>query len=146
MPPLAAHNSHPTSSNSPARQAGSRRSRENDILTSLADIEVEVNALYCEALNSLTRLGQPSPSGLPSSFPLAGLLLLSKDLKFRLEIIAFKGPAVLEVQDSIFHKLKNVDHKLMTVKRVWNEKLATIKTTKTPVHGVPCDTSKVSLS
>ena len=145
-PPLAAHNSRPTSLHSPARQAGSRRSRENDILASLADIEVEVDALYREALNSLTRLGQPSPSGPPSSFPLAGLLLLSKDLKSRLEIITFKGPAVLEVQDSIFHKLKNVDRKLMTAKRVWNEELATIKTTKTPVHGVPCDTSKVSLS
>jgi hypothetical protein len=145
-PPLATHNSRPTSLHSPARQAGSRRSRENDILASLADIEVEVDALYREALNSLTRLGQPSPSGPPSSFPLAGLLLLSKDLKSRLEIITFKGPAVLEVQDSIFRKLKNVDRKLMTAKRVWNEELATIKTTKTPVHGVPCDTSKVSPS
>jgi hypothetical protein len=145
-PSMAAHNSHPTSSYSPARQAGSRRSRENDILASLADIEVEVDTLYHEALNSLAHLGQPSPSGPPSSFPFADLLLLSKDLKSRLETITYKGPAVLKVEDSIFLKLKNIDRKLMTAKIVWNEELANIRATKTPVYGLPCDTGKFLLS
>jgi hypothetical protein len=144
--PLAARNSRPTSLHSPARQAGSRRSRENDILASLADIEVEVDALCRDALNGLAHLGQPSPSGPPSSFPHADLLLLSKDLKSRLETITFKGPAVIEVKDSIFLKLKKIDRKLMTAKIVWNEELANIRATKTPVYGVPCDTGKVLLS
>ena len=145
-PPLAAHNSRPASLHSPARQASSRRSREDGILASLADIEVEVDALYHGALNSLAHLGRPSPSGPPSSFPLADLLLLSKDLKARLEIITFKGPAVLKVKDSIFLKLKNIDRKLMTAKLFWNEELADIRAMKTPVHGLPCDTGKVLLN
>ena len=70
-PPLAPHNSRLTSLHSPARQASSRRSQEDSILASLAHIEVEVDALYHRALNSLAHLGQPSPSGPPSSFPLA---------------------------------------------------------------------------
>src|SRR5271155_1359009 len=53
---------------------------------SLADIEVEVGALYNEVLNSLAQLGQPSTSGPPSPFPLADLFLSSKDLNSRLEI------------------------------------------------------------
>jgi hypothetical protein len=145
-PPLAARNSRPTSLHSPAHQASSRRSREDGILASLADIEMEVDALYHGVLNSLAHLGQPSPSGPPSSFPLADLLLLSKDLKSRLEIITFKGPAVLNVKDSIFFKLKNIDRKLMTAKTFWNEELANIRAMKTPVYGLPCNTGKVLLS
>jgi hypothetical protein len=145
-PQLAAHNARPTSLHSPARQASSRRSREDAILASLADIEVEVDALRHEALNSLAHLGQPSPSGPPSSFPLADLFLLSKDLKSRLEIITFKGPSVLTVKDSISLKLKSIDRKLMTAKKVWNEELANIRATKTPVHGLPYDTGTVLLS
>jgi len=122
------------------------RSREDRILASLADIEVEVDALYHEALNGLAHIGQPSPSGPPSPFPLAHLLLLSKDLKSRLEIITFKGPAVLKVKDSIFLKLKNVDRKLVTAKMVWNEELVNIRATKTPAYGLPCDTGKIFLS
>ena len=62
----------------------------------------------------------------PSSFPLADLFLLSGDLKSWLEIITFKGPAVLELKNSIFLKLQNIDHKLKIVKRVWNKELATV--------------------
>lgn len=145
-PPLAAHNSPPTSLHSPARRASLVRSREDRILASLADIEVEVDALYHEALNGLAHIGQPSPSGPPSPFPLADLLLLSKDLKSRLETITFKGPAVLKVKDSIFLKLKNVDRKLVTAKMVWNEELANIRATETPAYGLPYDTGKVFLS
>ena len=114
--PLAAYNSRPTSLHPPARQASSRRSREDGILASLANIEVEVDALYRGALNSLAHLGQPPSSGPPSSFSLADLFLLSKDLKSKLEIITFKGPAVLKLKDSIFLKLKIFDHNLMTAK------------------------------
>jgi hypothetical protein len=150
----AAHKSHPgsrpgsrpTSLHSPPRQAGSRRSREDEILASLANIEVEVDALNHEASNNLARLGEPSPSGPPSSFPLADLFLLSNDLKSRLEIITFKGTAVLELKGSIFLKLQNIDHKLMIAKRAWNEKLANIRATKIPVYGLPFDTGKVLLS
>jgi hypothetical protein len=149
-PPTAAHISHPgfrpTYLHSPPRQAGSRRSREDDILASLASIEVEVGALNYEALNSLAHLGQPPPSGPPSSFPLANLFLLSKDLKSRLEIITFKGTAVLKLKDSISLKLQNIDRKLMTAKIVWNEELANIRATKTPVYGLPCDTGKFLLN
>jgi hypothetical protein len=144
-PPMAAHNSRPTSLHPPARQASSRRSREEGILATLADIEVEVDAFYHEVLNNLAHLGQPSPSGPPSSFPLADLFLLSKDFKSRLEIITFKGSAVLKVKDSIFLKLKDIDRKLKTAKIVWNEELANIRATKTPVYGLPCDTGKVLL-
>jgi hypothetical protein len=143
---LATHDFHPTLLHSPARQASSRRTREDGILASLADVEVDVDSLCHEALNSLAHLGQPSPSGPPSSFPLADLFLLSKDLKSRLETITFKGHAVLEVKDSIFLKLKGIDRKLMTAKKIWNEKLVDIRATKTPVYGLPCDTGKVLLS
>jgi|SRR5271154_275612 len=137
---------HPASLHSPPRQAGSRRSREDEIIASLTDIEVEVDTFYHEALNSLAHLGQPSPSGPPSSFPLADLFLFSKDLKSRLEIITFKGPAILELKNSIFLKLQNIDHKLMIAKKLWNEELANIRVTKTPVYGLPCETGKVFLS
>jgi hypothetical protein len=145
-----AHTSHPcsrpTSLHSPPRQAGSRRSREDEILAALADIEVEVNAHYHEALNSLAHLGQPSSTGPPSPFPLADLFLFSKDLKSRLEIITFKGPAVLELKGSILLKLQNIDRKLMSAKKVWNEELANIRATKTPIYGLPCETGKVLLN
>ena len=130
----------------PAHQASSRRSREDGILASLAHIEVEVDTLYHRALNSLAHLGQPSPSVPPSSFPLADLFLLSKDLESRLEIIMFKGPSVLKVKDSNFLKLKTIHCKLLMVKISWNEELATIRAMKTPVYGLPCDTGKVLLS
>jgi len=151
----AARNSHPgsrprvsspASLHSPSRQAGSRRSREDEILASLADIDVNVDALHHEALKSLAYLGQPSPSGPPSSFPLADFFPLSKDLKSQLETITFKGPAVLELKGSILRKLQNIDLKLTTAKKVWNEELVNIKATKTPVYGLPCETGKVLLS
>lgn len=138
--------SHPTSLHSPPRQAGSRRSRESEIITSLAVIEVEVGALYNEALNSLSHLGKPSSYGPPSSFPLADLFLLSNDLKSRLEIITFKGHSVLELKRSILLKLQDIDRKLMIAKRVWNEELANIRAAKTPVYGLPCETGKVFLN
>ena len=54
-PLLASHNSypgiHPTSLHSPPHQAGSRHLQEDEILASLADIEVEVDALCHKALN-----------------------------------------------------------------------------------------------
>ena len=103
---------------------------------------MEVGTLYHEALNSLARIGKPSSSGPPSSFPLADLFLLSEDLKSRLEIITFKGPAVLELKNSILLKLQNINCKLKIVKRVWNEELANIRATKTPTYGLPCETGE----
>ena len=138
--------SSPTSLHSPPRQVGSRRSREDEILACLADIEVDVDAFYHEALNGLTHLGQPPSSGPPSSFALADLISLSKDLKSRLEIITFKGPTVLELKGSISLKLQNIDLKLRIAKKVWNEELANIKAMKTPVYGLLCETGKVFLS
>ena len=149
-PSLAARNSypssHPTSLHSPPRQAGSRRTREDEIFASLADIEQEVGAFYHEALNSLAHLGQPSPSGPPSSFPLADLLLLSKDLKSRLETITFKGPAVVTFKESILRKLQNIDRKLMVAKTNWNEELTNIRAMKTPVYGLPYEMGKFLLN
>ena len=132
-----------TSLHSPPRQAGSRHSQESEILTSLAVIEVEVGTLYHEALNSLDHIGKPSSSGPPSSFPLADLFLLSEDLKSRLEIITFKGPAVLELKNLIFLKLQNIHHKLKIAKKVWNEELANIRAMKTLIYGLPCETGEV---
>ena len=107
---------------------------------------MEVDALYRGALNSLAHLGQPPSSGPPFSFPFENLFLLSKDLKSRLEIITFKGPAVLKLKNSIFLKLKIIDRNLMTAKIFWNEELANIKAMKMPVYGLACDTGKVLLS
>lgn len=132
-----------TSSHSPRRQVGSRRSREDEIIACLADIEVDVDAFYHEALNGLTHLGQPPASGPPSSFPLADLISLSMDLKSRLDIITFKGPTVLERKGSIFLKLQDIDLKLMIATKVWNEELANIKAMKSPAYGLPCDTGKI---
>ena len=139
-------NSCPTSLHSPPRQAGSRRSREDEIRASLTVIEAEVGALYHETLNSLACLSKPSTSGPPSSFPLADLFLLSNDLKSRLDIITFKGPAVLELKGSIFLKLQNIDRKLTIAKIVWKEELANIRAMKTPAYGIPCETGKVLFS
>ena len=128
---------------SPPRQAGSRSSREAKIIASLADIEVEVDALHCKALDNLAHLGQPSSSGPPTSFPLADLFLSSKDLKSRLETITFKAHAVLELKGSILRKLQYIDSKLTTAKKVWNEELSNIKAMMTPGYGLPYETGKV---
>jgi hypothetical protein len=125
------------------RQGGSRCSREAKIIASLADIEVEVDALRHEALDNLAHLRQPSSSGPPTSFPLADLFLSSKDLKSRLEIITFKGPAVLELKGSILRKLQHIDYKLTTAKKVWKEELSNIKVMMTPGYGLPYETDKV---
>ena len=124
-------------------QAGSRCSREARIIASLANIEVEVDALHHEALDNLAHLGQPSSSGPPTSFPFADLFLSSKDLKSRLETIMFKAPAVIELKGSILRKLQYIDYKLTTAKKVWNEGLSNIKAMMTPGFGLPYETGKV---
>lgn len=60
--------------------------------------------------------------------------------------MTFKGPAVLKVRDSIFLKLKSINHKLMIAKIIWNEKWANIRAMQMPVYGLPCDAGKVLLS
>ena len=137
-------NPSPPSLHSPPRQAGSRRSCEAEVLAHLGDIEVEVDALNREALDHLNHLGQPSSSGLPTPFPHGDLLPLSKELKSQLETITFKGPAVLELKNSILKKLQTIELKVMTARKVWNEELANIKAAKTPRYGLPCETGNLS--
>jgi hypothetical protein len=84
----------PTSSHSP-RQTGTRRSQEVELIACLSELEQEVNTLRERALEELTRLGRPSSSGPPILFPLSELLQYSRHLKEELEMVTFKGPAVL---------------------------------------------------
>ena len=143
----AAHNRqspNPLTSHSPPRQVGSRRSREADIFKCLADIETEVDALRHEASNRLTHQDRPSSSGPPTPFPHGELLALSKDLKSRLDVITFKGPAVLELKNSILSKLQTIEHKVTAAKKVWKEELSNIKTAKTPQYGLPYETGNLS--
>jgi hypothetical protein len=73
----------------PRRQAGSRRSREGEIISCLSDIEAEVNALLTESKKALTLLDFPS-IGAPTQFPLSNLLDTSYSLKSRLDGIISK--------------------------------------------------------
>jgi hypothetical protein len=130
----------PTSSHSP-RQTGTRRSQEVELIACLSELEQEVNTLRERALEELTRLGRPSSSGPPILFPLSELLQSSRRLKEELEMVTFKGPAVLVLKTSISSKLQKIDAKLVAAKKDWNQKLSDIKAMKTPIHeGVSCDT------
>ncbi|KAF8801628.1 hypothetical protein BYT27DRAFT_7114327 [Phlegmacium glaucopus] len=135
IPLPAAQNSHPT---------GSKRSREAAILACLTDIEVEVDSFRHEAQDHLIHLGRPPSSGPPTSFPHADLLQLSNDLKSQLETITFKTPAVLTLKDSIMRKLQNIDFKVTTAKKAWNQELSDIKAMKTPNYGLPHETGNIS--
>ena len=133
----------PTFSHSPC-QTGSRRSREAELIACLSELEQEVDILCGKALEGLTRLGCPSSSGPPTSFPLSELFQFSRGLKDQLETVTFKGPAVHELKTSISSKLQKIDAKLFAAKKDWNQKLSDIKAMKTPIYeGVPCETGKV---
>lgn len=133
----------PTSSH-PPRQTGSRRSQEAELIACLSELEQEVNTLRERALEKLTRLCRPSSSGPPTLFPLSELLQSSRRLKEELEMVTFKGPAVLELKTSISSKLQKIEAKLVAAKKDWNQKLSDIKVMKTPIHeGVSCDTGIV---
>ena len=58
------------SSHCPPHQPSLRCSCEAEILACLADIEVEVDALKCEASERLAHVGKPPSSGPPPLFPL----------------------------------------------------------------------------
>ena len=125
----------------PHRQAGSRRSREAEIILCLSDIEAEVNALLTESKKALTLLAFPS-IGAPTQFPLSNLLDTSYSLKSRLDGIKFKGPAVLELKDSISRKLLLNEKNLTDTKRQWTVMLSDIKTINSPIHGIPYETCR----
>lgn len=133
-----------TSSNSPPRQTSSRRSREAELIVCLYELEQEVNTLRDRALEGIARLGCPSSSGPPTLFPLSELLQSSRSLKDELEIVMFKGPAVIELKTSVSSKLQKINAKLIAAKKDWNQKLSDIKAMKTPIHeGVSCETGMV---
>lgn len=119
--------------------AGSRRSREAQILSCLSDIEVEVNSLHSESKMSLNHLGLPSAGG-PTPFPLLNLLDVSSSLKSQLDGIKFKSPAVLELKDTISRKLLLNEKNLTDAKKQWTRTLSDIKTINTPIHGTPYET------
>ena len=133
------------SSHCPPRQPGSRRSCEAEILASLADIEVEVDALKRKASEHLAHVGRPSSSGPPPPFPLRDLSPLFGDLKSRLETISHKGPAVSALKNSILNKLRTIELGVTTARKVWKEELADIKAAKTPQHGLPYETGNLFL-
>ncbi|KAF8806867.1 hypothetical protein BYT27DRAFT_7101021 [Phlegmacium glaucopus] len=134
----------PTSLHSPSRQTGSRRSPEAELIACLSELEQEVDTLRERALEGLARLGCPSSSGPPTSFPLSQLLQSSRSLKDKIETVMFKGPAVHDLKTLISSKLQEIPAKLVAAKKDWNQKLSDIKTMKTPIHeGVPCETGTV---
>jgi len=133
----------PISSHSPLHQTGSRRSREAELITRLSELEKEADTLRERALEGFTHLGHPLSFGPPSPFPLSGLLQSSKSLKEELEMVTFKGAAVLDLKTSISSKLQKIDAKLVAAKKDWDQKLFNIKAMKTPIHGVPCETGMV---
>lgn len=124
----------------PPRQAGSRRSRETQILSCLSDIEVEVNALISDSKTALTLLGIPS-IGTPQ-FPLLNLFDTLDSLKGQLDDIKFNSPPVLELKDSISRKLLLNEKNLTNAKKQWMLALLDIKTINTPIHGIPYETCR----
>ena len=125
----------------PHHQAGSRHSREAQILLCLSHIEVEVDSLLSESKTALTLLGLPSV-GAPTPFPLLNLLDISYSLKSQLSGIKFKSPAVLELKDSISRKLLLNEKTLTDSKKQWTLTLLDIKTISTPIHGTPYKTCR----
>jgi hypothetical protein len=125
---------------SPPRQTGGRRSREVELIARLSELEQEVDTLRERALEALSHLGRPLSSGPPMIFPLSDLLQSSRSLMDELDMVTFKGPAVLALKALISSKLQKIDLKLVAAKEDWNQKLSDIKAMKTPQDGVPCDT------
>lgn len=126
----------------PHRQAGSRHSREEQILLCLSDIEVEVDSHLSESKTALsTLLGRPS-IGAPTQFPLSNLLDVSNSLKSRLDDIKFKSPAVLGFKDPILRKLLLNEKNLTDAKKQWMLTLSDIRKMNTPIHGIPYETCR----
>ena len=128
----------------PPKQAGSNRSREQEVISSLSLLESDAQKLFDEVQNRLTNLGRPSPSGPPIPFPLFSFLRKSSDFRLELDTVTLKKPAVLQLKDSISRKLQQIDSRLKSAKADWTQEQSDIRTSTTPVYGIPHDTCKHS--
>jgi hypothetical protein len=135
---------HMTPAHAPPKQAGSNRSREQEVISSLSLLESDVQKLFDKVQNCLTNLGQPSPGGPPIPFPLFSFLRKSSDFSLELNAVTLKKPAVLELKGSISRKLQQIDSRLKTAKANWTQKQSDIRSSTTPIHGIPHDTCKHS--
>lgn len=126
------------------KQAGSNRSREQEVISSLSLLESDAQKLFDEVQYRLTNLGRPSPVGPPIPFPLFSFMRKSSDFRLELDTVTLKKPAVLELKDSISRKLQQIDSQLKTAKTDWTQEQSDIRTSATPVYGIPHDTCKHS--
>jgi hypothetical protein len=129
----------PTCAHSPPRQNGSRRSREDNVLSILSDIEANVRKLHDKVLKSLASVGEPSLTGPPPPFPLLDLLECSSSLRGQVGVITLKSPAVMAVQGPILRQLQEIDQKVQSANREWAQNSVDIQTKETPVYGIPHD-------
>ena len=135
---------HMLPAHAPPKQAGSNRSREQEVICSLSLLESDVQKLFDEVQNRLTNLGRPSSSGPPIPFPLFSFLRKSSDFRLELDAVTYQKPAVLALKDTISRKLHQIDSRLKTAKADWTQEQSDIRTLKTPVYGIPHDTCKHS--
>lgn len=133
-------NPKPTAPRHFPRQAESKHTREDEVLKCLSLLEEDTKSLLDETLRCLASLGQPSPSGPPTAFPLSELFHQLSNLKTRLQTVTIKSPAVLAFKDTITRNTQLIESKLMRAKRDWKEIQLDIKATKTPGYGIPYET------
>ena len=127
-----------------ANRAGSNRSREQEVISSLSLLESDVQKLLDEVQNRLANLGRPSPGGPPIPFPLLPFLQKSSDFRIQIDVVTLKKPAVLKLKDSISRKLQQIDSQLKTAKADWTQEQSDIQTSATPVYGIHHETCKYS--
>jgi hypothetical protein len=129
----------PQSQRSP-RSPPTHRSRRDEILSCLADLESEVKEVVDNVSLRLDSLVPFSPIGPPSPFPLLDCLETLDSLQHRLETVTFEGPQSLAFKANISTHLASTEAKLHLAKRQWDNDVSTARMKQTPTYGVFYDT------
>jgi hypothetical protein len=134
----------PAPRHNPQPQAGSRRSREANILLTLADLETSIQDLANDANPRLGALTFPSANKPPSAFPLSDLMTRSGNLRNDLGNITYKAPGVTLSKEAISKKLDDLDKRLSYARKKWLEALSAVREEQTPTHENIFDSSACS--
>jgi hypothetical protein len=129
-----------TQSQSSPLSPPTHRSRQDEILSCLSNLQSEVKEFVDDVSLRLDSLAPFSPIEPPSPFPLFDCLDTLDSLQHRLATVTFKGPQSLALKANIFTCLTSTEASLHLAKRQWDNDVATACLKRTPTYGVFYDT------
>jgi hypothetical protein len=116
------------------------RSRSDEIVCCLSDLQSEVEEFVLDVSLRLDNLVPLSARGSPSPFPLLDCLDVLDGLQYRLSSITFNGPQSHSLKANISGLLDSAALKLRLARCQWDNDVATTRLKQTPTYGVFYDT------